>query len=302
MAGTADAPLQLFVSHGEHDLPLSLYRRTSGVDVPVSSFIRAAGVSPVPYTVSDLLAGDPFYVAHRCGGGNWPEFSQRGILGSIGAGYKALEMSVYRCGSGEFVLSHDWTTTRMTGQTFEIWQTPWSTLGALTSTAEYTSNPAQSRTPLLKLDEALQAAQGRVVFIDHKPTSGNESPNQNDLAAEEALLDYLDTIEGGTTRFVWKTFKAGWASADRAKARGYQTWGAYYGAEINVQPDRLDSFDILGLAWYDAPAYWTKAHSTGKPTIAHIVSTSSQRSQALDPSRAAEGIMCTVPQTMGPLS
>src|SRR5690625_6215099 len=100
MAGSTDAPLQLFVRHGEHDLPLSLYRRTSGVDVPVSSFIRTAGVSPVPYSVADLLADDPFYVAHRCGGGNWPEFSQRGILGSIGAGYKELEMKIGRAHVG----------------------------------------------------------------------------------------------------------------------------------------------------------------------------------------------------------
>src|SRR5690625_7225318 len=114
MAGISDAPLQLYRRTGGLDLPLSLYRRTSGEDVPVSSFIRTAGVSPVPYSVADLLADDPFYVAHRCGGGNWPEFSQRGIFGSIAAGYKALEMSVYQCGTGEFVLSHDWTTARMT--------------------------------------------------------------------------------------------------------------------------------------------------------------------------------------------
>lgn len=280
-----------------------------GEMVTAGAFLSVGGELVVPsavylhrnyegFTWMDLVADSPFYIAHRCGGANWPEFSQRGIENSITKGYKALEFSVVRCSTGEYVLSHDWTTTRMTGVNNQIPTTPWATLAPLTSTAEFTDNPAQSRTPLLRLNTALALATDRVIFIDHKATSSNETPNAGDLASEEALLDYLDTIPGATDRFVWKVFKSGWASADRARARGYKAWMIFYDAEISTEPTRVDSADFLGQEWNDSVEDWNSALAVGKPIIAHIITNEGQRDAAL--SKGAAGFMNSNVTLMGP--
>lgn len=260
-----------------------------------------ASTTALNYTglrISNLLADDPFYVAHRCGGANWPEFSQRGIENSIAKGYKALEFSVVRSATGEYVLSHDWNTTRMTGVNYSISSTPWSTLSTLTSTAEFTDNPSQSRTPLLRLTDALALAPDRVILIDHKLTSGSATPNAADLASETALLDYLETIPGAHDRFVWKVFKDGYPSAERARARGFKTWVIYYDAEITTEPTRLELADLVGVEWNDTQGQFDAAAATGKPILSHIVTNAGQRDAAR--TKGADGFMNSNVTLMGP--
>ena len=67
-------------------------------------------------SVAALTADDPFYIAHRGGGGNWPEmtayaYAQAAQVAEI----KALEISVCLSADGVLVCSHDPTTTRLTG-------------------------------------------------------------------------------------------------------------------------------------------------------------------------------------------
>lgn len=248
--------------------------------------------------ISNLLADEPFYVAHRCGGANWPEFSQRGIENSIAKGYKALELSMIRASTGEYVLSHDWSTTRMTGVNHSIASTPWSTLSALTSTAEFTDNPAQSRTPLLRLTDALALAPDRVMLIDHKATSGTATPNAGDLASEAALLNFLETLPGAHDRFIWKVFKDGYPSAERARARGFKTWVIYYDDEITTAPTRLELADLVGVEWNDTQGQFDAAAATGKPILSHIVTNAGQRDTAL--AKGADGFMNSNVTLMGP--
>lgn len=93
-----------------------------------SAPVQAAGAD----MVARLLAGRPFYISHRMGGSEYPEFTRRGLDASLRAGFTALEVSVRRCASGEFVAIHDWTTARtVRGTNYQIWKTPWSTLRTL---------------------------------------------------------------------------------------------------------------------------------------------------------------------------
>lgn len=295
-----DVPLTVMTRVNGVDLPLTMYKRVNGQDAPLTPFIRKMGTSPQPvkYTIADLLADDPFYIAHRCGGANWPEFSPAGVNGSIARGYKALEVSVFRCASGEFVCSYDWTTERMTGVYHEIWQTPWSTLSTLTQTAEYTTDPSQPRQPLMRLNDVLDLAQDRVIFLDHKPTSRGTG-NQWDVAEMNNLLDYLlATIPDATDRIVWSVFKDGYASAEAARSKGFKIWGIYYSSEITTEPTRLEYFDFIGLDYGTTQPYWDVAKATGKPTIAHIITSVAQRDTGL--ARGADGFMNSNVAGIGP--
>ena len=81
---------------------------TMGTETAVDQEVDALG----PHYVKRLLAGRPFYIAHRMGGTEFPENTRQGLDASLRAGFKALEVSVRRCASGEFVAIHDWKTTR----------------------------------------------------------------------------------------------------------------------------------------------------------------------------------------------
>lgn len=135
---------------------------TMGTETAVDQEVDALG----PHYVKRLLAGRPFYIAHRMGGMEFPEYTRQGLDASLRAGFKALEVSVRRCASGEFVAIHDWKTTRnVPGTDYQIWKTPWSMLSKL----------RQASSPFLRLSDIVERIPSNVVLaIDHKTTSSQD--------------------------------------------------------------------------------------------------------------------------------
>lgn len=166
-------------------------RRRAGGDVSLSRRAPATPVIPAGEdVVTAFLSRRPFYISHRMGGTEFPEFTQAGLTASLRAGFKALELSVRRCSSGEFVAIHDWKTSRtVPGTDYQIWNTPWSTLRTL----------RQASGGFMRLTDIIdQVPDDIVLAIDHKTTSSEDQRNPGDLAAEEQLFDYLDTTSVGT--------------------------------------------------------------------------------------------------------
>lgn len=194
------------------DLPgVVRMRRRAGGDVSLSLHAPSTPVTPADDDiVSRFLAAHPFYVSHRMGGTEFPEFTQAGLDASLRAGFKALEISVRRCASGEFVAIHDWKTSRtVPGTDYQIWNTSWETLRGL----------RQASGGFMRLTDIVDQIPDDVVLaIDHKTTSSEDQRNPGDLASEEALLEYLDTAFGGhpERRIIWKVFARG-TSAERAR-------------------------------------------------------------------------------------
>lgn len=250
-----------------------------------SAPVQAAGAD----MVARLLAGRPFYISHRMGGSEYPEFTRRGLDASLRAGFTALEVSVRRCASGEFVAIHDWTTARtVRGTNYQIWKTPWSTLRTL----------RQEAGPFMRLTDIVASIPATVVLaIDHKTTSSQDQKNKGDLASEKALFDYLHRAFGGhpERRVLWKTFAKG-TSAARAKARGYRTMAMLYPAE--VAGARLTQWDVLGMEWNAEAQVWKTLAAAKRPTIAHIVTNAGQVKRAL--ARGATGLMASYPSRVHP--
>lgn len=223
------------------------------------------------------------------GGSEYPEFTRRGLDASLRAGFTALEVSVRRCASGEFVAIHDWTTARtVRGSNYQIWKTPWSTLRTL----------RQGAGPFMRLTDIVASIPDTVVLaIDHKTTSSQDQKNKGDLASEKALFDYLHTAFGGhpERRVLWKTFAKG-TSAARAKARGYRTMAMLYPAE--VAGARLTQWDVLGMEWNAEAQVWKTLAAAKRPTIAHIVTNAGQVRRAL--ARGATGLMASYPSRVHP--
>lgn len=271
-------------------------RRRNGGDIALA--VRGVTVDPEPTPppapdrdhVAEFLATTPFYVAHRLGGTEYPEFTRRGLDASLAAGFKALELSVRRCSTGEYVLIHDWVTTRtVPGTDYQVWNTPWSTFEGL----------QQQAGGFLRLTDVLDAAPADVVLaIDHKVTSSKETGSTGDMEAEAALFDLLEArlgAENARRRVIIKTFIKGGVS-ERARARGYRTMCMMYPNEVAGAD--LTKWDVLGMEWNAPDDVWATLRATGKPLIAHIITTQAQATRARE--RGATGLMSSVPSQVHP--
>lgn len=271
------------------DVRGTLWVRDRGGDKWVAGTRGVSKPTPVPTgsVLDHFLSSKPFYVAHRLGGTEYPEFTQKGLTESLKAGFKALELSVRRCSTGEFVLIHDWVTTRtVPGTDYQIWNTPWSTLAGL----------QQASGGFMRLTDVVDSVGSDVVLaIDHKVTSDKEISSQGDLESEQALFDYLDTIPNAKDRVLIKHFVKG-GVANRAKAKGYKTMCMMYPNEVAGAD--LTKWDVLGMEWSAPDDVWATLKATGKPLIAHIITTKAMADQAL--SKGATGLMASVPSVVHP--
>lgn len=271
------------------DVTGRLYRRRrEGGDVPLRPrTVTQPGASRD--LVAEFLTARPFYISHRLGGTEYPEFTQAGLDASLRAGFKALEVSLRRCASGEYVMIHDWTTERtVPGTTHPIWSTPWDTLKTL----------RQASGPFLRFTDLLEQLPDDVILaVDHKATSSKQDANSSDLQAELDLYTLLDDAFDGhpERRVLWKCFiNAG--SVARAKARGYRTMCMLYPNELPAAD--FTRWDVLGLELNAPAAAWQQITATGKPTIAHIITSPSQAQTALG--KGAGGLMASWPTTVHP--
>lgn len=269
-------------------------RRRAGGDVALA--VKGVEVAPEPVPpvvdrdhVAEFLAATPFYVAHRLGGTEYPEFTRRGLDASLAAGFKALELSVRRCATGEFVLIHDWVTTRtVPGTDYQIWNTPWSTLAGL----------QQASGGFLRLTDVMDSVPSDVVLaVDHKVTSDKPTSSTGDMESEAALFALLEERLGAQAqkRVIIKHFVQGGVAA-RAKAKGYRTMCMMYPNEVAGAP--LTDWDVLGMEWNAPDDVWATLRATGKPLIAHIITTQAQATRARE--RGATGLMSSVPSQVHP--
>lgn len=269
-------------------------RRRAGGDVALAVNGVTVAPEPVPPVVdrdhvAEFLAATPFYVAHRLGGTEYPEFTRRGLDASLAAGFKALELSVRRCATGEFVLIHDWVTTRtVPGTDYQIWNTPWSTLAGL----------QQASGGFLRLTDVVDSVpQDVVLAIDHKVTSDKQTSSTGDMESEAALFALLEERLGAQAqkRVIVKHFIQG-GVATRAKAKGYRTMCMMYPNEVAGAD--LTAWDVLGMEWNAPDDVWAALRATGKPLIAHIITTQAQATRARE--RGATGLMSSVPSQVHP--
>ena len=271
------------------DVRGTLWERASGGDRWVAGTRTVSKPAPTPAgsVIDHFLASKPFYVAHRLGGTEYPEFTQKGLTESLKAGFKALELSVRRCLTGEFVLIHDWVTTRtVPGTDYQIWNTPWSVLSGL----------QQASGGFMRLTDVVsQAGSDIVLVIDHKVTSSKPTGSQGDMDSENALFDYLDTIPNAKDQVLIKQSVNGGVAA-RGRAKGYKTMCMMYPNE--VAGSDLSSWDVLGMEWSAEQGVWDTLKATGKPLIAHIITTQQQADTAL--ARGATGLMASVPSVVHP--
>lgn len=232
-----------------------------------------------PATTTALLADHPFYVAHRGGGGDWPEMTLYAYQQAAKvAGLRALEVSVCISSDGVLVCSHDPNTLRVSGVDYTIGSQPWSTLSSVMVSAAHTTDPSQPARPLSRFDDVASEFLNRFVFFVEPKVD----------AAAQPLMDAL-TAAKQTPRVVWKQYvNSAWF--DVAKRNGFSTWGyvlnepAHTGTNLDTFAAKA-SIDMLGAPLSESDdfirAVVAAAKANGKPTIAWPISSSDDRKRAL---------------------
>lgn len=270
---------------------LTMLAAAGGCASPVVSPTRPAPSTPrlsppgaetppgSPATVASLLAENPFYIAHRGGGDDWPEMTAYAYeRASRLPALQALEISVCRSADGVLVCSHDPTTDRMTGSAYTIADESWDTLSKLQVTAAYTRDPSQPTRPFSRFDEIARLYADRfVLFVEPKVP-----------AAVEPLFALMASLGNGE-RVVWKQ-PINQPHFERAKEYGFTTWG-YVLNEPGHLGDHLARFaadpaiDLLGSPRSQAEPFITAVveagAANGKRTIMWNIRNVADRDRAL---------------------
>lgn len=244
------APSNSLGSNGDSYLDLDtalVYTKTAGDWGTGSPFADPVGSSEAVWedltaevTVADLLAGDPFYIAHRGSGAVWPEHTLRSYSNAVAAGAKAIEVSCHLSADGVLFCMHDTTLDRMTNSTWTGAHSTW-TMAELQERAKIVGWPllgngwADQTIPTLR--EVLDRFLGKVVIFLEAKSNPAVVPLQN----------LLLTYPNAPASVVWKNYYTS-SSFTWAKSHGFTVWGYTDATTTMSQMDAVQAnIDIWGV-------------------------------------------------------
>ncbi len=243
---------------------------------PAASAATTTSTTP---TISTLAAGNPFYIAHRGGGRDWPQmtgyaYQQAAML----PGLQAIEVSACITKDGVLVCSHDPNTLSATGYDAVIGNVNWADISTLLVRSSSTLDPKQPARPITKYSSVIYNYLSKFVVFAEPKTSA---------AAVNLMYNLKEMAQ--PQRTVWKQPINSTRFAE-AKKNGFSTWGY-----VLNEPDHLGAnltryaaseyIDALGAPLSESDdfikAIVDAAGQNGKPTIAWAISTTADRDRAL---------------------
>ncbi|RKR74926.1 glycerophosphodiester phosphodiesterase family protein [Frondihabitans australicus] len=273
--------------------------------VLIAGGATAAAISsrrPAPTTpgklVSPLLASERFTVAHHGSDLDWPEESGYAYRRSVEAGVDALEVSLARTSDGIWFGLHDATLDRTSGtKDFVAADHTWSEVLQHRITSAGTSDRAQPARPYVRFVDLLDAyGATHTFFVDPKVVDATHFDELLDLIGKH-VPHPADTViaKGYCTATAWGSF---------ARKHGLETWGFYYGNEIEGQKNLLastqETWSTVGLNYTATAAQWAMMQALGKTMIGHVLPSAEAARESLD--RGATGLMiASLEKTLGGL-
>lgn len=225
-----------------------------------TSFVTPKQVSwePRNYTIDDLFSTNPFFIAHRGSGDNWPEHTLESYVNSTAFGVKALELSVQLTADNVLICHHDLNFKKTAGDERTVRSMTYAEIQEQIKidTRQWTGMSSTMKPPPTAKEAIDALIDTHVIFIEDKAGDG-----------ATALLNLMDTYPNGKEKFVWKQ----WAGANQwtaAKQRGYKLWG-YFMADIFARiPELAPNFDYLGIP-----------HTASDQVVSDIVAEGAKRNQ-----------------------
>lgn len=191
-------------------------------------------------TVDELISANPFFVAHRGSGSEYPEMTMVAYDSVVAAGATSIEVSCHLSADGVLFAFHDNDLTRMTNGTWttnpELW-----TYAALKERALIVGTPllgpGWANQPIPTVKEIFDRWLGKVVIWAEAKSNAATVPLQN------LLLSYPNANES----VVWKNYYQNLSFA-WAKNNGFKTWGYVDVGTTMGQMDAVEAnIDMWGV-------------------------------------------------------
>lgn len=249
--------------------------------------LSAADVGALPRAVvpvTQLLTGNPFYIAHRGSGGEFPEHTLEAYESAVAAGAQAIEVSVRLTADGVPVCIHDEDLSRTTYSTGNVSDYHYAALRhKVLTNGRLLLGQGRADVPIPTLRQVLDRFLGRVViFLEAKS-------NPSVPVVQQILTDFYPQAKDSV---VWKNYYQA-TSFPWAKANGFTTWSYVDATTTDAQMNALDQslVDIWGVPTNTADARVQAIVARGKPVIAWEVHRRSERDRLL--ALGVKGMMCS---------
>lgn len=256
VSNNSNATITVWDGTTELDTTLTVWNGTT--EDPVTSVtVMKRGYS----SVYDMTNHVPFWVAHRGGSLNWPELSLRAYTQSVANSIGALEVSVSRSSDGVWFGLHDQTLLRTSGVDINPTILTWSQIQGYTITPP--SGTSQTNANYMRLEELLEVyGSTHVIFLDPKYLYGDPAYRTEllDLALQYVPVNHL----------VGKYFYTGTYWGQECQARGIETWGYFYEADVPNYSTYGSAWSMLGLNYDASQSAWDTMLATGKKVIGFV--------------------------------
>jgi glycerophosphoryl diester phosphodiesterase len=210
-------------------------------------------------SIATLRLADPFYVAHRGSGDEYPEHTLVAYEAALNAGARAIEVSCQITADGQLVTFHDQTLTRMTGLTGALSDYTYAAVkNAIKVKPQAFYGPGWDDVEIPLLRDVLDRLYGRcVIFLEPKT---NEAIVPLQTLLSERYPDAQRSI-------VWKHYYSN-GSFTWARNNGYTTWGYVDAGTTQAEMDAIDSLiDMWGVPHTMTDGNIASTVARGKPVI-----------------------------------
>ncbi|MFD5069134.1 glycerophosphodiester phosphodiesterase [Streptomyces sp. NPDC058369] len=220
-------------------------------------------------SIPALLAQNPFYIAHRGSGMEYPEHTMAAYEAALTGGVQAIEVSAGITADGIPVCIHDSTLDRTTTGTGPLSNVPYATLiNTVQVNVSSILGQGWKPQPFATLRDVFDRFFGRVVIF-LEPKSNEAVP-----VIQKFLQDYYPNAN---QYVVWKNYFSN-PSFALMKSRGFTTWGYVDAGTTDAQMAAVDSnIDIWGVPANMTDARKAEVVAKGKPVICWEVHRRSQR-------------------------
>ncbi|WP_371665975.1 glycerophosphodiester phosphodiesterase [Streptomyces sp. NBC_01241] len=233
-------------------------------------------------SITGLLSENPFYIAHRGSGMEYPEHTMAAYDAALTSGVKAIEVSVGVTADGIPVCMHDPNLDRTTTGTGPLADMAYASL-INTVKVRLSSILGQgwADQPMTNLRDVLDRFMGRVVIFLEAKT------NASVPIVQKMLEDYYPNANQSV---VWKNYYTN-PSFTLMKSRGFKTWGYVDAGTTDAQMAAVDSLiDFWGVPSAMTSARMVEVVAKGKPVICWEVHRRSQRDTLVG--LGVRGMMC----------
>lgn len=235
------------------------------------------------YTVSEMdaaIANDELvYWAHRGGSMNWAEMSMRAYTNAAWHGARILEISCYLSSDGVWIMSHDQTLDRVTGQSFDI---------PTTASTDMLGLPILEPIPggvIGRLEDIIAAYPNLILLVDNKSGGPTNMPS---------LLAELSVIPNAAEHVIIKVDGASTLSKfQAARATGFKVAGYWFETDFGTHftQAKADETDYIGINWdADQTTVWDVAAAENKPLWGHVIESQAEADTAI--SKGAQILQC----------